>query len=563
MNSLRRIGLLLVGIVFLASTISGFTLIIPQTTTNTISVENKRLSLDYYWTFQFGSGQGSHAFNSIVACQDGGFIATGEVMIDGVRSIPLVRIGDDGSILWYQIFGISEISDYQVGMEVIECESGGFAIIGEVDEFNRRALLIRTDDSGNLSWHREIGSVNFFETGQAIIECSSGGFAFTGYRRVEDYSNYDCWLVRTDTEGNLLWEMSYGGNHDDFFYTMLESSDGGFVLAGSARSEHDGNTNGWILRTNSTGDQSWEAYYGDVGAQRCFDLVRGDAGEYVVVGETDFTPNLSLNGFAASYLENGTPLWNTTFGTPTDNHAYAVTKCNDGSYAITGRTVEWGESGHNANLWLIRLSSGGAILWNKSYGRNLDDEGRTILQSSAGDFIIAGRGEGFSEGSFAWCCQVPDDAQSKWIYRLPGPPNLFLIGLGSGLAFLVLFGMFLVFQRSKNEISLPVTKPSKRIIQKSYKSPHLLGNISQILKGKTRCSKCGEVSARVKVRCGSCNAYLHRCFFCAKSIQERDPILFCPRCLALAHQHHMEDWLTKRQYCPRCGFRFHKTSSRT
>lgn len=549
MNSLRRIGLLLVSFVLLTSTISCLSLIIPHLTADTISAKNKQVSSDYYWTFLFGPGSGSDAFNSIVACQDGGFIATGEVTIDGLRSISLVRISGDGRILWHQFF---QLFDYQAGMEVIECETGGFAIIAEVDEINRNALLIRTDDLGNLSWYQEYGIETYVETGQAIIECSSGGFAIAGTK------GYDFWLIRTNTVGTPLWEMTYGGIRNDYCYSLQETNDGGFVLAGQYQNETEFNTNAWILRTNSIGGSIWNVTYGNGGFEACYDIIQGSTGNYVVVGETE---TFSTDGFAASYLDNGTLLWNTTFGTSTANYAYAVTECNDGSYAVTGRTEESGVSGSDENLWLVRLSSGGSHLWNKSYGGSLSDEGRAILQTSNGDFIIAGKGEGIHLGSYAWCFQVPDDALSKWSFRFPSPPNFFLIGLGSGLACLVLFGTFLIFHRSKTEISIPLSKPSKQIIRKSYNSPRLPGEITLILKGKNKCSQCGERSPRTEVRCPHCKSYLHRCFFCDKPIQENDPILFCPSCEALAHQDHMEDWLAKRQYCPRCKFRFKKDSS--
>jgi hypothetical protein len=421
-----------------------------------------------------------------------------------------------------------------------------------VDEINCNALLIRIDDFGNVSWYQEYGIETYVETGRAIIECSSGGFAIGGSK------GNDFWLIRTNTEGTQLWEMTYGGVGNDYCYSLQETNDGGFVLVGNYREASELNTNAWILRTNSTGGSIWNVTYGNDGAERCYDIIQGSTGNYVVVGETE---TFSMDGFAASYLDNGTLLWNTTFGTSNADYAYAVTECNDGSYAVTGRTEERGASGSDANLWLVRLSSGGTHLWNKSYGGSFNDEGRAILQTSNGDFVIAGKGEGIQLGSFAWCFKVPDDSLSKWAFRFPGPPNFFLIGVGSGLACLVLFGTFLIFHRSKAEISLPLSKPSKRNIRKSYNSPRLPGEITSILKGKTKCSRCGEHSPRTEVRCLHCSAYLHRCFFCAKALQENDPILFCPSCEALAHQHHMEDWLVKRQYCPRCKFRFKKDSS--
>ncbi|MFW9935823.1 MAG: hypothetical protein ACFFDU_10045, partial [Candidatus Thorarchaeota archaeon] len=245
-----------------------------------------RVSSDALWSITYGSGTGPNCFNSIIACQAGGFIATGVIRDpdQGIISIPLVRIADDGTIIWSRLL---QPFEYQVGREVIECQSGGYAIVGEIMENNSDAILIRTDDTGNILWHKTYGRPAFFDTATCLVECQSSGFAFAGYGEDRTFSFSDFWLGRTDDEGTLLWNRSYGRTFDDLCNSLIETGTGNFILAGSTRAVGIYRDDGWILQTNSTGSENWNTTYRAAYSQSCRDIIQTDNGNLVTVGITE------------------------------------------------------------------------------------------------------------------------------------------------------------------------------------------------------------------------------------------------------------------------------------
>ncbi len=494
---------------------------------------------------------GNSIFNSLAHCQQGGFIATGSEMYSGQPALILVRFDDFGVKMWRNL-----VHDFmtQIGMEVIECRSGGYAIVGYVSENNGDALLLRTDEFGRETWVRTFGRVTQPDRGAALVECQSGGFAFAGTVRNANFTNSDYWLVRTDYQGHILWERFYGGLRDDVCHSLVESEDGGFVLGGSTKSYGHGNEDAWILRTNSDGDVLWNTTFGGLRTEIGYDIIPTHTGDFVFVGETATNGNLVSDGFAATIHGNGTLLWNVTFGGVSRSRAYGVAECFDGSLAVTGQTVDWVGNSQYYNLWLVRLSGEGEFWWSKTYGGQRSDEGRSILQTENGDFIIVGQSNSILDhGTAAWGLRVPDIPPLPIDTRIYGPPNFFFIGIGTGLSVLVISGSYFLFYRSRKEIALPWTKPSRMAIRKSFLAPRLIEDLASILTGLRKCTNCNEISMNEKARCSKCRHPLHRCLLCDEAIRQDDLITFCPGCNVLAHHSHMTEWLEKRQYCPRCG----------
>ncbi|MFW9934682.1 MAG: hypothetical protein ACFFDU_04010, partial [Candidatus Thorarchaeota archaeon] len=287
-------------------------------------------------------------------------------------------------------------------------------------------------------------------------------------------------------------------------------------------------------------------------SQSCRDIIQTDNGNLVTVGITENITNQNSDGFILSLDNTGNILWSTEFGDVSNEIPYALTECENSTYAVTGHTMEYEGNQYSKNLWLVRLNRIGEQIWTKSYGEYANDEGRSIVQTHNGDFIIVGMSNSTVEGTYAWGLRVPDDPPSSIFTRINGPPNLFLIGLGAGLSFLVALGSFILLKQSQKEISLPRVKPSRRAILKSYLRPQYIEELSPILVGSSRCWNCGETNARADVRCSHCSAYSHRCLFCDKAIHEDELVIFCPSCKGLAHQLHMEEWLRKRDFCPQC-----------
>jgi hypothetical protein len=558
---LQRKCILFAICILISSAIIGFSSDLTHETANFSFSKNAIVSTDQLWSLTHGSWAGYNAFYSIISCREGGYAATGVIHYRGNQALTIVRISEDGQLLWHHAF---DAFSAQVGREIIECESGGFAVIGYILDNNRDALLLRVDESGNIAWYQIFGGLQNFDQGHSLVECQSGGFAFAGFVMNENHTNSQSWLVRTDQAGNMIWSQEYGGLDDEICTSLVESESGNFILGGSTESYGNGNEDAWLLATTSQGVTIWNKTFGGIWSDVCYDVIETSRCSFVTVGETENASNLVSDGFATSYHRNGTFQWSTKFGGPSSDAANSITELTDGSFGIAGRTVEWEGNDHFDNLWLVRLTQEGDFLRCKNYGGTDDDEGCSILQTSQGDFIIAGHTESLAEHhSLAWALRIPDNSAiiPPVNTREYGPPNIFLISLGTGLAFLILLGSFLLFRQSRKELTLPWSYPSKRTVIKTYLSPRVIGDLSSILTGLTQCPKCNAILLKSESHCPKCSTLLHRCIFCDETISPDTPVIFCPSCAALAHHNHMIEWLAKRQFCPRCGLHFPDSSN--
>ncbi len=499
----------------------------------------------------------NNAFYSITACETGGYLLTGSLWIHGRTAILLLRLDELGNVLWSQIY-----NDFifQVGSEVVECETGGYAIIGyattDWEDFD--AILIRTDEDGDLTWAYYFGGTHN-DRGLAVVECQDGGFAFAGYSTSYGFGNSDVWLVRTDDQGSLLWNHTFGGTDDDLCYSLVETGDHGFVLAGTTESFGAGNEDVWIIRTDSMGNTLWNQTYGSYRRDFCYDIIRKRSGGFTFVGTTDNTATQLADGFVQSIYLDGTLQWNTTFGYSAEDGVYSITECDDGGYAVTGYVTEYTSRQPVTNLWLVRLDISGEVIWNKSYGGLENDEGRSIIQTQNGDFLIAGITESFADfGSEAWALRTSDIPPPPETNQIRNPPNIYMVGLGFGLAIVMLLFSYAMFYKSQNEIRSPWITPSEPLLRNSFLEPRFIDELRPILKGMTKCIKCGAITEKAQLRCSKCSAHLHLCIFCHNFIVRDDLVVFCPSCSTLAHQHHMLNWLKRRNFCPQCGLHFQK-----
>ena len=117
-----------------------------------------------------------------------------------------------------------------------------------------------------ITFSKEYGGF-YDEDGRWMEQTSDSGFVMVG--GTETYSNgqSDIWLVRTDAYGNVLWNRSYGDTQFDFANMVRITSDGGFVIAGFTGSFGAVNNDGWIIKTDGSGNIQWTRMIGDNGIQ--------------------------------------------------------------------------------------------------------------------------------------------------------------------------------------------------------------------------------------------------------------------------------------------------------
>jgi len=204
-----------------------------------------------------------------------------------------------------------------------------------------------------VQWDRTYGGPAW-DTTYSMIQTSDGGFAMAGTTESFGAGAYDFWLVKTDSSGIMQWNKTYGGAYSDIATRVIQASDGGYVLTGSTYSFGAGSSDMWLVKTDSSGIMQWNKTYGGVASElSAWSFVRASDGGYVLAG---YTESFGA-GFADVWLvktdSSGIMQWNKTFGGPDLDYANCIIQTCDGGYALAGHTESYGAGG--GDIWLIKL----------------------------------------------------------------------------------------------------------------------------------------------------------------------------------------------------------------
>jgi len=112
--------------------------------------------------------------------------------------------------------------------------------------------LIKTDAAGNMEWNQTYGGTRY-DYASSVVQTSDGGYALAGTTYSFGHGNNDFWLVKTDGSGNMEWTRFYGGEEHETAYSLVETPDGGFALAGNIDDYVTGDTDAWLVRTSAQG----------------------------------------------------------------------------------------------------------------------------------------------------------------------------------------------------------------------------------------------------------------------------------------------------------------------
>jgi hypothetical protein len=241
-----------------------------------------------------------------------------------------------------------------------------------------------------VGFSRTYGGENS-DTATAVIQTSDGGYAFAGSTHSFGADYNDAWLVKVDAYGNEQWSRTYGGPGDDYAVALVQTSDGGYALAGWT-GPFDGGSDFWLIKTDSSGKMEWSQTYHKYEYNAAHSIVQTSNGGYVLGGESD-SPDSKTRGWLIQVDSSGKMLW---------DHPYAaavscVIKTNDGGFALG---IDHG---------LVKLDSSGALQWNQTYGPEV--QVGPVLQTSDG-YAVAGTATN-GLGSF-WLGKVDSSGKLLW-----------------------------------------------------------------------------------------------------------------------------------------------------
>jgi len=348
------------------------------------------------WARTFGGRENDFGF-SVQQTSDGGYILLGstESFSAGESDIWLIKNDAVGNKLWDKTFGGSGDDK---GWSVQETADGGYILLGYTYSFGAGksdVWLIKTDATGNLQWEKTFGGCEGDE-GASVQQTRDGGYILIG--TTENTGWKDIWLIKTDAEGKLLWERTFGGISWDNGSSVQQTRDGGYILLGYTYSFGAGSSDFWLIKTDGEGNLLWERTFGERGWDEGYSVQQTSDGGYILLGYTNsFGVSVRWRDIWLIKTDGeGNVLWERTFDKRGDEVSFSVQQTRDGGYVLVGSTAPFDVG--ERDVWLIKTDGEGKLIWERTFGGRGLDWGSSVQQTNDDSYILLGGTESFGAG---------------------------------------------------------------------------------------------------------------------------------------------------------------------
>ena len=344
-----------------------------------------------WFLFNNTFGDASYDYGrSLIELNDGGYLIAGNTSLlgDNYSNALLIKIDHTGKEKWKRDYTFSSVDRLNM---VKELQDGSLIAAGftmSSTNYSKDILVIKTDAQGNLEWQRSYGDTQD-ETANSIDISSDGGLIISGEVINENTGFSLCYLIKIDDEGELAWSNTFGGSLNDNGHSVISTNDAGFAITGMTRSLGDSNGDMWLIKVNANGQMEWERTYGGDYTEYGRTIQQTVDGGYIIIGQIE---SFAL-GYNDAYLiktdAQGNEMWSQTFGGQGTDQGRQVVSTLDEGYLISGYTDSFGTLG-GFNFWLVKANSLGELEWQRFYGEQGDDRGLSGIQTSDGGYAIAG-----------------------------------------------------------------------------------------------------------------------------------------------------------------------------
>jgi hypothetical protein len=349
---------------------------------------------------------------------------------------------------------------------VTKTNDGGYAILGHTQSMDGDVTtklnesydywLLKFNASDELEWQKTYGGSED-DRGADLIQTSDGGYAVIGKSKssdgdVSENSGYeDFWITKLDASGSISWEYAYGFAGSDTPYSIIQTNDNGYLLTGvldvsASNGQGDRRSNTarrhaggdyWVIKLNANGLKQWSNYYGGTFTDTAYDAIQTEDNGYMIVGASDSTDvDISNNHggydfWVINISNTGELIWEKSFGGNETDEARAISKTSDGNYLVVGdtRSDEFDVSKNNgaADLWMIKITPEGTLLWEKTLGGTNFDVGRSVLKTQDDGFLISGSSRS-NDGNLtsnrgqndAWVLKIDSSGDIDWQQTIGG-----------------------------------------------------------------------------------------------------------------------------------------------
>ena len=364
--------------------------------------------VDSLWSRMYG-GTYVDLCTAVLETDDGGFILSGRTNYSPTDvDAWLVKTNSSGEVEWSRTLGGGQT---EVANAVVPRLGGGYAMVGLTTSYgggNEDAYFATVTAQGDAQSFNYWGG-DSYDVGHAIASTTDGGFIIGGETRSFGSGWMDFWLIKTNETGAEQWTQTFGGPEPDVCYAVQQVSDG-YALAGYTTSFGAGEADAWLVRTNSAGQMLWSRTFGWGTNDVALDMMATSDGGFVLAGHTQSGGTGDRDFYLVKTDGFGTLQWNHTYGGPFDEFCSSVQQTSDGGYILSGSTSSFGSNG---DMWLVRVSSTGELLWHRTFGGSGAEDALSVDVTSNNGFILGGMTTSF--GAIDW---------DIWLVRTGPDPSL-------------------------------------------------------------------------------------------------------------------------------------------
>lgn len=345
----------------------------------------------------------------------------------------VAKLSAAGAIQWQRSLGGSKNEGDILGSTVYsvrQAADGGYIVAGSSksddgdvtghhpgggEEDNYDYWLVKLSTAGDIQWQKSLGgSLN--DHAFSVEPTNDGGYIVAGYSFSSDGDVTehhgdeadpleDCWVVKLDGTGTLQWQRSLGGTFHDQAFSVKQTADNGYIVAGYSVS-NDGDVSGnsgdsyWIVKLGASGNPEWQKTLGGSGVDKAHAIQETTDGGYIIAGASS-SANGDVSGNHGGYDywvvktdATGNIEWQKALGGTEDDMAYDVQQTTEGGYIVAGYTQSNNgdvSGSHGAgDYWIVKLSASGNLEWQKALGGTGNEVAYAIRQTTGGGFIVAG-----------------------------------------------------------------------------------------------------------------------------------------------------------------------------
>jgi hypothetical protein len=304
------------------------------------------------WNKTYG-GTGDECPATLIQTEDGGYALAGSGW--------LVKTDANGDMIWNRTYLTESCSCY--AEYVVQTGDGGYALAGNAriygdDDF----CLVKTDCEGKTLWNKTYAR-NSKDGVLSFVQTADGGYALAGYTDGQVGSRPKFYLIKTDANGDRLWNHTFGtGNGHYVAYSVVQTQDGGYALAGDNSTWIGGTLmtrNCYFVKVDEEGSFEWDVEYGGRNVAAAYSVVQTHDNGFVLAGYKAPSVTGSRDCYLVKTDASGTALWENAYGGEFDDIVRSVVQTRDGGYALAGQTRSYGAGGWD--FWLVRTDENGIV----------------------------------------------------------------------------------------------------------------------------------------------------------------------------------------------------------